>query len=115
MLATAMVHDPGLREAPVKLSLAELMCGNADGAMHVLRDFTRRTPDYLFGQLALAAALACGGHHAEAALLVQALKQQQVHAGTFFANLSRELRRAGLDRFADCVYAIVDEKEQIPV
>ncbi len=115
MLATATVHDPGLREAPVKLSLAELMCGNVAGAMNVLREFTHRTPDYLFGQLAFAAALACDGHPAEAASLVHALEQQQIRADAFFTNLSRDLRRAGMERFAECVTAIIDEKEQIPV
>jgi len=111
VLGKAMAHDPALREAPVKYSLAVLHCGDSGDAREVLEDFCAHHPDYPFGRLALAATLACEGRLAEAQAHVRAVEQRQIHSRGFFRNLSLDLLRAGQQLFGDRVAALFPQQE----
>lgn len=114
VLAEAMVHDPALREAPVKCALAALHCGEAKNAREVLAGFSARFPEYVFGHLALAATLACEGRIGEGQAIVQSIEQRMVRTSPFFRNLSADLSRAGQGTYADRVAALQSEgKSQI--
>ncbi len=111
VLAKAMSHDPALREAPVKYSLVALHCGDSGDARKVLEGFCVHHPEYPFGQLALAASLACEGRMAEAQAQVRAVELRQIHSRGFFRNLSLDLLRAGQQIFGDRVAALFPEQE----
>jgi hypothetical protein len=111
VLANAMVHDPALREAPVKYSLAALHCGDAGDARRVLERFCVHHPEYPFGRLALAAAFACEGCQSEARAHIRAVEERQLHSRPFFRNLSQDLRRAGQQMFGERIAALFPEQE----
>ena len=111
VLAQAMSHDPALREAPVKYSLVALHCGDSGDARKVLEGFCVHHPEYPFGQLALAASLACEGRMAEAQAHVRAVELRQIHSRGFFRNLSLDLLRVGQQIFGERVAALFPEQE----
>jgi glycosyltransferase involved in cell wall biosynthesis len=109
-LAAAMDHDPQLREAPVKYAFAALQCGDAANAREVMTRFCAGSPDYVFGQLGLAAALACDEHTTQAHAIVRSI-ERHFRTSDFFTNLSKDLRRGGRQAFADRVMTLLSERK----
>jgi hypothetical protein len=91
------------------------MCGDAEYALSLMRDFHNHAPEYVFGRLAFSAALACDNRADEAASVQRSIEHQQIHTEGFFKNLSQDLTRAGQDKFAVRVASIVHEHESSTV